>query len=431
MNTVLRHALPFAVAFLAGSPQGAVGQSGATVRDSAGTRIVQGSRQALRTRTTWRVDPASSVSIGVLDGPDPYVLVNPLAATVLDGGTIVIAQNLASFSEIRFFDGRGVFQATAGRKGSGPGEFSTLSTLIPLSGDSVMALDADNIRFAIFGARGELLADGRVNGIHRFYDAQNLDRNHAGFRVPGPPSGRMPEGLQRELDAYVVYSWMEEAVDTIAEAPGLAAYYERIGKGVLYHDVPFAPLTYGAAGAGRFWVGEAGTGVIRGYRADGSVATIIRDVHARMEVTRAEERRYREHALSLRPPDPETRGRREAYYASVRFPKEMPAFLGMKVDRAGNLWVLRYTPPWWEGDELWDVFDRDGNPLAVATIPAAIVPVCAKRFLAMPCHFIREIGAGYLLLWSRGELDAERITKHAVSKGESRAADPVARRAKV
>ena len=44
------------------------------VRDSAGVRIVDNARPPEGSRLGWRIGPEPTVSIGVLEGDDPYML---------------------------------------------------------------------------------------------------------------------------------------------------------------------------------------------------------------------------------------------------------------------------------------------------------------------------------------------------------------------
>jgi hypothetical protein len=61
------------------------------------------------------VDEIPSVSIGELDGPDEYLLVNPLAAMMLADGSIVIQNSMRNLFEIRYYDGVGGYLKRSGQ----------------------------------------------------------------------------------------------------------------------------------------------------------------------------------------------------------------------------------------------------------------------------------------------------------------------------
>ena len=95
------------------------------VRDSADVRIVENPRPPSGSRLDWRVGTEPAVSIGELEGPDPYLLQWVRDALILPDGRIVVANT--STDELRVFDALGRHLETWGGSGEGPGEFTSLS----------------------------------------------------------------------------------------------------------------------------------------------------------------------------------------------------------------------------------------------------------------------------------------------------------------
>ena len=61
------------------------------VRDSAGIRISENAEPPEGSRLPWRIGPEPTVSIGVLEGEEPYMLLHVSHAARLSDGRIVMA----------------------------------------------------------------------------------------------------------------------------------------------------------------------------------------------------------------------------------------------------------------------------------------------------------------------------------------------------
>ena len=91
--------------------------------DSAGVHIVENARPPADSRLGWRVGEQPALSIGEVDGPDPYLL-DISDVLRMPGGRIIVADRISR--ELRAFDTLGVHLATWGGTGEGPGEFTSL-----------------------------------------------------------------------------------------------------------------------------------------------------------------------------------------------------------------------------------------------------------------------------------------------------------------
>ncbi len=121
------------------------------VRDSAGVTIVD--QDLTRLSSVCTMDAEPSVSIGVEEGAEEYMLSRLFGAVRLSDGRIVIAQG--STKDIRYYAPDGTFIRTSGREGQGPGEFTDPFYLNVLPGDTVYAGDYGPWQFLVFDENGE------------------------------------------------------------------------------------------------------------------------------------------------------------------------------------------------------------------------------------------------------------------------------------
>ena len=108
------------------------------IPDDTGARIIENARPPEGSRLGWRIGPEPTVSIGVVDGEDPYVFGSVPDAMRLSDGRIVVVES--GSAELRVFDGgSGTHLATWAGRGEGPGEVSELGHVARLPGDSIIA----------------------------------------------------------------------------------------------------------------------------------------------------------------------------------------------------------------------------------------------------------------------------------------------------
>ena len=106
-----------------------------TVRDSAGIRIVENEGASWTSDQAWHLSPEPIAEIGRLDEP-AHQLSRVVGATRLADGRIVVGDR--GSGELRFFDRFGQHLATAGGKGEGPGEFSSMLDVTRMAGDTLI-----------------------------------------------------------------------------------------------------------------------------------------------------------------------------------------------------------------------------------------------------------------------------------------------------
>ena len=345
-------------------------------RDSAGIRVIDNARPDEGSRLHWVIGPEPDVTIGDIDGEDPYLLSYAWDATKLSDGRIVVADR--STSELRVFDETGTYLATWGGQGEGPGEFpwASLGDVEPWPGDSIVAWYADAQTISVFDSDGNF--------------GRSFNRPGAGQR---PWEVTRPELVRRDGSILGVLAERENAgtaeVRILNGEGGLhmslgdhrsrrALYFSRELKLGLWGDLAVV------APSDRY--------ELKAYADDGTLVRIVRREHV-ARVPRAED-------ILVDPRlRPEWRIPMEAEMLRVpqsQLEATFPAFAEIKSDPVGYLWVREYEPPKEAGPApVWTVFSPEGRVLGFVETPPGLE--------------IYEIGEDYLLGHAEGELDVEMI----------------------
>ena len=370
--------------------------------DSAGIQIIENARPAEGSRLGWRIGPEPSVTIGVLEGEEPYLFNGAVSATKLPDGRIVVADG--SSRELRMFDSVGTHVVTWGGEGEGPGEFWWLNYVAPWPGDSIVAWFPRRGRISVFDSDGSYgrsfrvwndcppgcphpLAARRDGTILTTYPGEASDS--AVVRIQDG-DGEVLASLKKLPDRDL-RRWKSDSGANWAES---VPYGSELAKG-LWGDLVVASRT------SRY--------EIRAFRADGALARIVRLEHAPRATIPADFDRYMEselaeysgfltrRAASLPTSELENIlvSRRQTLEATP-MADTFPAFASFIGDAAGHLWVREYDfPGEARSAPLWTVFDPEGRVLGYVETP--------------PGLRIFEIGADYILGRVRDELEVESV----------------------
>ena len=246
-----------------------------TVRDSAGIRIVENAAPPEGSRLGWTISPEPTVTIGVAEGEEPYMLYGAIDAARLDDGRIVVA-NIGT-NELRVFGAAGTHLATWGGRGEGPGEFRSLWRVEPWPGDSIIAWYAPRLGVSVFDAQG--------NHGRSFTLAHN--------EAVTPMQSFRPEYATRDGSILAIH-WPEDADTIVAQLrgpegevrsslgthPGMEPYIYREGERSMLFWTIFGREPVWAAWGDLVVVGHTGSYELKAFRADGSLARIVRRDHA-------------------------------------------------------------------------------------------------------------------------------------------------------
>ena len=362
------------------------------VHDSAGIVVVENARPDDGSRLGWRIGAEPALSIGVLEGEEPYMLHRAYDATMLSDGRIVVANT--GTQELRVFDRSGAHVATWGGEGQGPGEFTDLSQIEPWPGDSIIAWFGPQIGFSVFGPDGNhgrnfvLAGQERISPMQRFWPAAATGDGLILARH-GPEAADTIVMQLRDRDGEVRASF------------GTHPSYEwhlldEGDRSILYRKTFGGEPVWGLWGD-RVVIGHTGRYEIKAFTSDGTLARIVRRDHRPRAPTAAEVSAYIDNEMDLNSwaTGSEAVALRRRFEA-VPVADHLPAFASIMTDALDYLWVEEYESP---ADpravRVWTVFDAEGQVLGFVETPKDLS--------------IDEVGADYILGMTRSELDVEMV----------------------
>jgi len=374
--------------------QGSTGPWSVTT-DSAGTQIVDNARPLDGSRLPWRIGPEPTVSIGEVEGEDPYLLHDVSDAMMLGDGRIVVANS--GTSELRVFNGSGTHLSTWGGEGEGPGEFSRLRAVEPWPGDSLLAWAGPRRDISVFDSDGNY-------GRSFTFEASDGD---PGFWALVPEKTTRNGLILAMHNPHLLITVAVEVRDaegrllsSLGSYPGqeMAMVTATMADAILF-SVRLPRATWDDL----FVIGPTDRYELKAFASDGTPARIVRRAHETRAVTRAHIDAFVEEILSPPYPDDWTESQIESYLAKQRqryrvgpVVENFPAFASIMADALDHLWVEEYEVP---GEErpgaLWTVFDPEGKVLGFVETPEGLE--------------ILEIGADYILGQVRDQLGVEYV----------------------
>ncbi len=374
------------------------------VRDSAGIEIVETGSGARGETEAWRVPSEPALDIGVLEGPPEHQLFQVRDARRLRDGRIVVV-NMGT-SELRFFGAHGEYLASAGRRGSGPGEFEQVAWVRPYPGDSLLAYDFRTFRASVLDRDGKFgrsfrvspMGDGTfVVALGAFADGTLLAKTMLAF------SGGLQDGLQQRDEIVHTHDGSGNLLDSIGTFPGPQLFVQSVRSGenmmMFTATLPFGRRPQLALLREAICWGDGDRYEIACYDRHGTLQRLIRrDVPARRVTTAdrdAYTRRQMENADDNRLPAIRRR------LAEVPFPETMPVYDAFLSDAGDNFWVREFDPEP-EMPRTWHVFDPGGRLLGAVTTPAGLG--------------VTQVGEDFVLGVWRDEADVEHVRLYPLVK---------------
>jgi hypothetical protein len=273
----------------------------------------------------------------------------------------------ASTQEIRVFDPRGKHLRNIGRKGQGPGEFIYADGMAMAPGGMIWVHDPQNARFSIFNQEG------------KFVRQQLAPSNGYGFLWVGgvDRQGRIWDQIFWRDPKNLELSWMRRAtpdwarVDTLAlpscQKPGGSREESAFKLPRGFAAVPYFPGPVVAADYddSSLWCAPTGAEYefLRLRIGRGDTLGRLSSRAERLPVTPAE----RDSAITRLKEFMKKAG--EASLDWSRIPRVKPLIASAFVDGDGRVWVRRNAPG---GTSVFDIFSRDGRPVASLTIPLPV-----------------------------------------------------------
>ena len=367
-------------------------------RDSAGIRIVESRRAAWTDDTRWRIGAEPSLDIGGGDSADAYLLHRVITSEVLPGGRVAVANT--GTAEVRIFDSAGRHLSTVGRRGQGPGEFSSPWHLHAMPGDSLLVVDLRGFRFNVFGPNGAFVrsyttpvatgAEG-TELVDWFDDGTALVHRYERTE----PDTQSTEPRRSRLSLFRIAS-----DGRMLDSLGFFAAQTSV-SGNLY---VWGPYTHETAHDSTVYVGLADQYEILRYTNRGKLVGIIRRDLPNRPTTAADIAAFREAALPrdlAERENPQLRARIERMFVAARYAPVFPPYFHLRTDQPGNLWAQEYTPRIGEG-RIWSVFDPEGIYLGDVEMP--------DRFR------VYQIGADFVLGQWRDADDVEHVRRYPIIK---------------
>lgn len=371
-------------------------------------------------RSSFRVSESPRLQIGSVDGGESSFF-RIADVTRLQDGRLLVAN--AGSGELKFFDPRGEFLRSLGRRGEGPGEFRNLKKVVELESGGIAVFDVGLGRVTVFSGDGNL---ERAYDVTRKLGEIGIRTHIFGFL----PNGNLV-GL-REVDgegSEVVYGTSERRlifkspvvqpvlIDTAGQAipfgrprPGNEVLSQvessmvggRIGlSGVAEVPFPFLKSAMVAVTGDLIAVGQTSRALpIFVYDSRGGPIAGFGRSPVRIEDRRTYESWVDEWLADTTAPGDRREWRQlyEAFISSTSAPTTIPAFRSLFVQTGEKIWAEVYDPTITEDvSSRWDIFAPTGR---LSDVWAAVLPA---RFRP------HEIGSDYVLGVWKDELGIEYV----------------------
>lgn len=336
-----------------------------------------------------------SVRIGSVEteGAPETSFANIAGAVSLPSGEIVVADggNL----DVRWFNASGEHIRTVGREGEGPGEFRFIHWIGSCPGGELLVLDP-------IGGRATFLSptDGDVVltvtlprglGFNQPLGCQDSSKllvlkDRLNERIDPDWKGR----VTRVSAEVVSFDLSTGAEDTLQRFPG-SDFYTATEVSV-FTILPLGGRALGAVGGAQLYVAQSVEDVIRVMDTDSGAWSTFEHGFPRPRLTRDAWERAVAQFVWRQPLERTRRVLTEAFDEAPPLPERQPAFLAMKADAAGRLWLQLPS-----SSEVvrWRVLDEEGESVATILLPSNVEPL--------------DIGERKMVALERGPLDVPLI----------------------
>jgi hypothetical protein len=386
-------------------PHADVIQDTATVRDSAGVRIVENHRPAWPRGREWLVASQPSVTIGDIEGEEHDVLSVVTGAVRLSDGSIAVGDGGAL--RVRIYDRGGRHLRSFGGPGEGPGEFGVMGMIGRLRGDSVGVWDRRRKRMTVFSKTGEprtgppaTVSGELVPAIGWLEDGSLIVTPMITFAE----AMRAESGETRREKRFIVIR-PDGTEETVLVLRGQETIVTRSGRTYAPKRVLFGRDSYLAPSAAGFVAGESDSFELRRRSWDGRLVTIIRKpgpartvTDAELMIAEANAERVRQQILRITG----RAGRGSSSTADTKPPHRAthPYFDALMVDATEHIWVRQSSLG--AATQSWLVFDPGGIWLGAISLPGNLR--------------VTDIGSDYILGIYRDDLGVESVRLYGLDR---------------
>jgi hypothetical protein len=350
----------------------------------------------------FRLSAQPTLTIGAEDLGPQYQLDRVYGAVRLGDGTIVVGNSATS--ELRFYDAKGTYVRSAGRKGGGPGEFGgNLVMPMLLGGSSIIAGDEAGARINRYDLAGKTLP--QIKLVSNPAAVQSVLTATSGRTI----IARVTQNavLQGAHGQRIRTSYRYGAYDSLGaqraflfEAPTRERMVNTTPSGTHFPFIPFSSEPVVAAAPGVLYALRNGEPEIEVWSLTGQRTGIISWPAARTKV-RDIWTRWRQAELDAMTRQMDKLRYTDFYSDKLPLPEFVPVAEALFVDAAGRLWVQRTRLPW---DTLtaFDVLDAAGKYVGRVTMP--------------PKFTVFQIGTDWVLGRARDENDVEQVQLYRLTK---------------
>ncbi len=393
-------------ALVAGACAGGERSWGGTTTDSAGVTIVTNPEAGL-----WPAglgpDITDELTIGTSEGDPNYQFAQIAGIDVTSDGTIYVLDQ--KLRQVQVFDPAGTYVKTIGGPGEGPGEFSQVTmALLATAGDTILVPDLGLQRLDRFTADGTFIsqlpmpmASGGVSVRWAERPDGMLIQEARIMQLPGMEDVEPMLHLLRRHPG-------GELMDTVLTLPVKQSFEVSTEGGQLRASIKiFEPEPmWTLAEDGRILYALNSEYSVSVYSPDGQLQRIVRRAVERKPVGDADKKAIMDLLGKTWTDAGVPPQMLETLKQSVSIGAYYPAFTNMIGGPGNTLWLqqVQTAADMGEGVEFnpqdigaprWDVFDRDGRYLGVATLPDRYTPL----------HFIGNRLYGY---W-RDDFDVQYV----------------------
>jgi hypothetical protein len=339
------------------------------VRDSSGVEIIESGPAASRAVSPLALSAEPVLTIGSIDGAEPYLFSHIWDAARAPDGRVVVVEAMAY--EIRVFDRDGRHLVTFGRRGGGPEEFGGPPWIELVRPDTLLVWDPGHYRLSRYSLTGDLLDQVTIRdqvveyGITPFPNGRVWATSPVGRLLwMGPARVRPQEGLNDQYRSLIRIALDSPAVDLGRRISGQAYWLESPDGGFRGLPNSFGPATFAELGlAGEIWISDPQRYEILAYTAGGRLSRVLRGLIPRLPVgddlVETARGQLPEMAIGLGIP----LRRLERAFDEIPVPDSLPAIGALKRGGDGRLWVGRRMGVVWTRKPVgvFDVFAPTGE----------------------------------------------------------------------
>ncbi len=334
------------------------------MRDSAGVRIVE--VQTSTAPAPFTIARRPSYVIGESGTPEEeftYIL----DALRLDNGIIAVVNR--GTHGIRFFDAKGRYLRTSGRRGRGPGEYTNIAAIALLPGDSLLVQDWSTSRVSVLDARGDYIRSFRLGPAPRrpraalvgqFTDGTLLGAGSDYMTDREPPPG--PFTLTQTL---FTFSSTGEPIGELNQMLERQYLFVAGPGGNSRYILPFGLMGTVRISGDHYLIGDGRTFQIEEWDRSGKLVQVLRASVPRHRITDADRELEKTRIMAFY----EMETAPKDFLKSAPRARFLPAFGRFELDASGRLWVEDAPRADTEGSQ-WYIFDTDWMFLGVISLPA-------------------------------------------------------------